>query len=149
MLRNLNTIKKVKTVDDGARCYRKYHNNAAIVYDRGNDVSIVCTQLVVRNLRSLVLKNLQYKDKNTFNQFITIRELLDETYHSTGLYRLRIYDTCLGHWSDVLAIGEITVDEINDLNDAVHTAQKWLKEFTDKNFKELSDAEKLYLELGE
>lgn len=158
MLRNLNKIKKAKMADDGAICYRKYHNNAAIVFDRGNDVSIVCTRLVILNLKSLVLKNLQYKDKNIlnqfickniFNQFICVSEVLDETCHSTGLYRLRIYDTCIEQWSDALAICEITVDEINDLNDAVHTAQKWLKEFTDKNFKELSDAEKLYLELGD
>ena len=28
-------------------------------------------------------------------------------------------------------------------------SKKWLKDYTDKNFKELSDDEKLYLELGE
>lgn len=105
--------------------------------------------MVVLNLRLFVLKNLQYKDKDTFKQLILVNELIDENYRSTGFYRLKIIDTSLENWSDCIASGEITVDEVNELNDAAHTAQKWLKDYTDKNFKELSDDEKLYMELGE
>lgn len=53
------------------------------------------------------------------------------------------------YFKDDIASGSITRKKIADLKTALEYSKKWLKNYTDKNFKELSDDEKLYLELGE
>lgn len=53
------------------------------------------------------------------------------------------------YFKDDITSGIITRKEIDDLVIALEYSKKWLKDYTDKNFKELSDDEKLYMELGE
>ena len=53
------------------------------------------------------------------------------------------------YFKDDITSGIITRKEIADLVIALEYSKKWLKDYTDKNFKELSDDEKLYMELGE
>lgn len=100
----------------------------------------------MNNIKRLILSNVEYPNKTTFGQCIYVCAMYFSGY---GFYILGIDDTCIEQWDEQLALGEITIDDINKLNDAVHKTQKWLKDYTDKNFKELSDDEKLYMELGD
>ena len=66
-----------------------------------------------------------------------------------GVYYLLINSVLDLFFSDEISAGKITREEIDDIAMSLKYSKKWLKDYIDKNFKELSDDEKLYVELGE
>ena len=98
---------------------------------------------MLKHIKDKIVENRTIKDKNFFSQFIIICEI-DE-----GVYSLMIDSIIDIYFKDDITSGIITRKEIDDLVIALEYSKKWLKDYTDKNFKELSDDEKLYMELGE
>lgn len=120
--------------------YKKYKNNAVLISDIG---IISCSKAILKDIRNKIIENRTIEDENFFSQFIILVEI------NKGVYYLVINSVLDLFFSEEISAGKITREEIDDLAMSLKYSKKWLKDYTDKNFKELSDDEKLYLELGE
>ena len=140
MIRNLDKLKKEKPNIRGNLYYKKYKNNAALISDIG---IISCSKAILKDIRNKIIENRTIEDENFFSQFIMLIEI------NKGVYYLLINSVLDLFFSDEISAGKITREEIDDIAMSLKYSKKWLKDYIDKNFKELSDDEKLYIELGD
>lgn len=143
MIRNLDKIKKAKqdcrSIDADTLYYKKYKNTPVLISEHGDILS--CNKKLLKQLRDKAIENTTFKDKTLFSKYIDIFEFNKGVYHLLTRTVLDLF------FSKEIRSGSITREEIDDLRMSVEHSEEWIKDYINKNFEELSDDEKLYVEL--
>lgn len=139
----LYKLKKAKqdygSIDDDALYYKKYENTPVLISKNGGILS--CNKKLLKQIKNKMIENTTFKDKILFSKYIDIFEFNKDVYH------LLIHTVLDIFFSDEIMAGIITREEINDLRMSLEHSEEWIKDYINKNFEELNDEEKLFIEL--
>ena len=134
-----NAEKNYRRIKTDTLYYKKYENNPVLISKYGGILS--CNKKLLKQIKDKMIENTTFKDKALFSNYIDIFEL------NKGVYHLLIHKVLDLFFADDIRSGSITREEIDDLRMSVEHSEEWLKDYINKNFEELSDEEKLFIEL--